>query len=190
MTPIQYGTFFVQKQPNALYSSVLDLCLSSSFVAVTPLFFIPALLYAWIHLSILLLVWPVNLQQFNLFQDTDIWDNLDEFSIMSMTCAVGILFTYVSMFTVDKLGRKVLLLLSIIVMGLCTFLISSCFIQYANEVSMKDHVTFMPLICVLVYMAAFSIGFGPIPWTMMCEIFPARIKGIYIYIFYISVHLK
>ena len=29
----------------------------------------------------------------------------------------------------------------------------------------------------MVYLASFSIGFGPVPWLMMAEIFPSRIRG-------------
>ena len=36
----------------------------------------------------------------------------------------------------------------------------------------------IPLIALVVYVVSFSIGFGPIPWLMMGEIFPSRIRGI------------
>jgi magnesium-transporting ATPase (P-type) len=35
----------------------------------------------------------------------------------------------------------------------------------------------IPLICVVLFIIMFSLGFGPIPWTMMGELFPAKIKG-------------
>ena len=37
----------------------------------------------------------------------------------------------------------------------------------------------IPLIALVVYVVSFSIGFGPIPWLMMGEIFPSRIRGIF-----------
>ena len=39
----------------------------------------------------------------------------------------------------------------------------------------------IPLIALVVYVVSFSIGFGPIPWLMMGEIFPSRIRGIFIF---------
>ena len=35
----------------------------------------------------------------------------------------------------------------------------------------------IPLLALMVYVVSFSIGFGPIPWLMMGEIFPSRIRG-------------
>lgn len=35
----------------------------------------------------------------------------------------------------------------------------------------------MPLTCLVVYVLSFSLGFGPIPWLMMGEILPAKIRG-------------
>ncbi len=36
---------------------------------------------------------------------------------------------------------------------------------------------YIPLIALVVYVVCFSVGFGPIPWLMMGEVFPARIRG-------------
>lgn len=35
----------------------------------------------------------------------------------------------------------------------------------------------MPLTCLVIYVLSFSLGFGPIPWLMMGEILPAKIRG-------------
>ena len=35
----------------------------------------------------------------------------------------------------------------------------------------------IPLMALMVYVVSFSIGFGPIPWLMMGEVFPSRIRG-------------
>ena len=35
----------------------------------------------------------------------------------------------------------------------------------------------IPLIALMVYVVSFSVGFGPIPWLMMGEVFPSRIRG-------------
>ncbi|XP_025209206.1 facilitated trehalose transporter Tret1-2 homolog [Melanaphis sacchari] len=90
---------------------------------------------------------------------------------------MGVLSTYVSTLVVDKLGRKILLLSSVVAMGICTFFIGGFF--YA-----KDHnydvssIGFIPLLSLCVFIILFSVGFGPIPWMLMGEIFPAQIKGI------------
>lgn len=35
----------------------------------------------------------------------------------------------------------------------------------------------IPLACLMCYVLCFSLGFGPIPWLMMGEILPAKIRG-------------
>lgn len=35
----------------------------------------------------------------------------------------------------------------------------------------------VPLTSLVVYVLSFSLGFGPIPWLMMGEILPAKIRG-------------
>jgi len=82
----------------------------------------------------------------------------------------------VSTLVVDKLGRKILLLYSIIAMGICTFLIGGFF--YAKDSNYDvSSIGFIPLLSLCVFIILFSIGFGPIPWMLMGEIFPAQIKG-------------
>ena len=36
----------------------------------------------------------------------------------------------------------------------------------------------IPLLALVVYVVSFSVGFGPIPWLMMGEVFPAKIRGV------------
>lgn len=36
---------------------------------------------------------------------------------------------------------------------------------------------FLPLVSLIIYVVGFSFGFGPIPWLMMGEILPAKIRG-------------
>ena len=35
----------------------------------------------------------------------------------------------------------------------------------------------IPLMALMIYVVSFSLGFGPIPWLMMGEVFPSRIRG-------------
>ena len=37
---------------------------------------------------------------------------------------------------------------------------------------------FLPLSCLCLFIAAFSLGFGPIPWLMMSELFSPEVKGV------------
>jgi facilitated trehalose transporter len=40
-----------------------------------------------------------------------------------------------------------------------------------------SHIGWLPLATFIVYIVAFSIGYGPIPWLMMGEIFPNKVRG-------------
>uniref|UniRef100_A0A2H8TYL1 Facilitated trehalose transporter Tret1 n=1 Tax=Melanaphis sacchari TaxID=742174 RepID=A0A2H8TYL1_9HEMI len=89
---------------------------------------------------------------------------------------MSVIATYVSTLIVDRLGRKILLLSSIIVMGICTLLIGGFFLMKANEQDVSS-IGFIPLVSMCVFIILFSLGFGPIPWMLIGEIFPAQIKG-------------
>jgi len=89
---------------------------------------------------------------------------------------MAVVSTYASTLVVDKLGRKILLLYSVVAMGICTFLIGGFF--YAKESHYNiSSIGFIPLMSLCIFIILFSIGFGPIPWMLMGEIFPAQIKG-------------
>ncbi len=48
---------------------------------------------------------------------------------------------------------------------------------FAKDVSELDPPGWIPLVALMVYVVSFSVGYGPIPWLMMGEIFPGRIRG-------------
>lgn len=49
---------------------------------------------------------------------------------------------------------------------------------YAKESgSDVTSVSWLPLASLVIYVLSFSLGFGPIPWLMMGEILPAKIRG-------------
>lgn len=87
-----------------------------------------------------------------------------------ITGVTNVVFTFVGMYTVDKLGRRVLLLagacsLALIygVMGLC----------YCFSVS-----GWPLLLLVLAAIAAYAMTLAPVTWVVISEIFPNRIRGL------------
>lgn len=110
----------------------------------------------------------------NLLQDSGYQEYSDQSSII--LGVMSVLATYGSSLIIDKLGRKTLLLYSIVVMAICTFLIGGFFCaKYYNYDT--SFIKFIPLFSLCLFIIMFSIGFGPIPWMMMAEIFPAQIKS-------------
>lgn len=81
--------------------------------------------------------------------------------------------TYVSTLLIDRAGRKILLITSGFVMAFCLTSLGIYFIFGQNNPSLA----MVPLACVAIYIIMFSIGFGPIPWMMVGELFTAQLKG-------------
>lgn len=97
------------------------------------------------------------------------------------TIIVGIMqviAVFVSSLVVDRAGRRLLLLPSIIVMTICTIILGGYF--YAKDTSPESvaHLGVIPIVSLSVFIILFSLGFGPIPWMMMGELFANDIKGI------------
>lgn len=78
--------------------------------------------------------------------------------------------TVVALFTIDRAGRRRLLLLSSCAMALGQFGLALAFFQPSPPAAA---VVALMLFCV----AAFATGLGPGVWVMLSEIFPTRIRG-------------
>lgn len=91
---------------------------------------------------------------------------------------VQVLATFVSVLIVDKAGRKLLLIISAVVMSMCTICLGVYFyLQRQDEASVAD-ISWLPLTSLILFIACFSLGFGPVPWLMMGELFSNEIKSI------------
>lgn len=101
-------------------------------------------------------------------------------SAETSTIVVGVIqviAVFISSLIVDKLGRKILLIASEIVMMLGAFVLG---IYYYLDYTSTDLSAFswVPLISVCLFILLFNLGFGPIPWMMMGELFSPQIKGV------------
>ena len=92
---------------------------------------------------------------------------------MTQTVLMGVInitFTLVAIFTVEKLGRKPLLITGSLGMALG-----------ALGVALADAVQGVPgivgVVSVMVYSASFMFSWGPICWVLISEIFPNTIRG-------------
>lgn len=90
---------------------------------------------------------------------------------------IQVVATFLSTLVVDKLGRRVLLILSDAIMFLTTLVLGVYFYLQHIEADVSN-ITWLPLLCICGFIFIFSIGFGPIPWMMMGELFSSTIKGI------------
>lgn len=82
---------------------------------------------------------------------------------------VNVVFTAVAIVTVDKWGRKPLLMTGSIGMAVGMFAISA--LAFNNIIGIST------LVFIIIYTASFMMSWGPICWVLISEIFPNKIRG-------------
>lgn len=97
------------------------------------------------------------------------------------TIIVGVMQVVATLFaslTIDKLGRRILLLTSALVMCICNIGLGVYFVLQENASPYLDAVKWLPIISMCLYIIAFSLGLGPIPWVLVGELYDQEVKGI------------
>jgi len=82
---------------------------------------------------------------------------------------INIVFTLVAIFTVDKFGRKPLLIIGSTGMAVGMFAIG--LLAYLHIIGVST------LIFIVIYSASFMMSWGPICWVLISEIFPNTVRG-------------
>ena len=83
--------------------------------------------------------------------------------------SVNLIFTVVAILTVDKFGRKPLMIIGSI--GMAVSMIALGFSFYMGVTGITA------LVFMLLYTAAFAMSWGPVCWVLLAEIFPNSIRG-------------
>ena len=150
-------------------------------------------------ISIILMVFVMAFQQFSgihvlaifagdIFKDAGF---INPQFIATMSNVASTIMTILSIFFVDLLGRKVLLLLSGSAMivgsfGLGTYFFTACsaantinttFLQATAASPCNNNFQWMIITFFVVHTVGFSIGWGTIPFIIQSELFPLRIRG-------------
>ncbi len=101
-----------------------------------------------------------------------IFESVGMQSPMMQTVLMGIInitFTLVAIFTVEKWGRKPLLIWGSIGMGIGALAFAICQVVTQQPV--------VSVVCIMLYSACFMFSWGPICWVLIAEIFPNTIRG-------------
>jgi SP family xylose:H+ symportor-like MFS transporter len=83
--------------------------------------------------------------------------------------AINMLFTIIAIFTVDRFGRKPLMIAGAMIMAISMLLLGFSFFA--------DQTGFIALLFMLIFTAGFAMSWGPVTWVLLSEIFPNSIRG-------------
>ncbi|CAG9862028.1 unnamed protein product [Phyllotreta striolata] len=91
---------------------------------------------------------------------------------------VQLVSSFLSSVLIDRLGRKILLIASGVGMVLSEAPLGVY--SYVNDTLHKDlsGVAFLPIVLLIVYMLTYNVGSGPLPWTIMGELYPSNVKSL------------
>ena len=101
-----------------------------------------------------------------IFESMGVSDNMLFTVIMGI---INITFTLVAVFTVEKLGRKPLLITGSVGMA-----IGALGVALSNVVTLP---AIVPVVCIMIYSASFMFSWGPICWVYIAELFPNTIRS-------------
>jgi len=88
--------------------------------------------------------------------------------------------TFVAMAVIDKVGRRILLMVSAVLMSLSVAGMA-VLVKYKTQAADATEVKafdWLPLLFVAVFVSAFSLGFGPVPWVIAGEIYSTEVANV------------
>lgn len=86
--------------------------------------------------------------------------------------AINVLATVLAMWLVDRVGRRPLLLWGLAPMAVALTVMSLA-LMFDSDGEIGDVAT---LVCLAVYIVAFAVSLGPLPYVLMSELFPAAVR--------------
>ena len=87
-----------------------------------------------------------------------------------ITGVANVVFTIVALYTVDRLGRRSLMLLGAGGLGIIYLILGTCFFFEVKG--------FFMVVLVVLAIGCYAMTLGPCTWVLLSELFPNRIRGI------------
>ena len=87
-----------------------------------------------------------------------------------ITGVANLVFTFVAIFTVEKLGRRALMLMGAGSLAGIYLVLGACYFFNVSGI-------FMVILCVTA-IACYAMTLGPITWVLIAEIFPNRVRAV------------
>ena len=87
-----------------------------------------------------------------------------------ITGIANVIFTFVALYTIEKWGRRTLILIGAGGLGLIYLTLGTCYFLEVKGLLM---------VCLVVAaISVYAMTLGPVTWTLLAEIFPHRVRGI------------
>ena len=87
-----------------------------------------------------------------------------------LTGITNLIFTFVAIYAVDRLGRKKLMLIGATGLAVIYFILGTCYWL---------HITgFFMVLLVVAAIACYAMTLGPVTWVLISEIFPNRVRAV------------
>jgi len=87
-----------------------------------------------------------------------------------ITGIANVIFTVVALYTIEKWGRRTLILLGAGGLGLIYIVLGTCYFMGMTGILM--------VALVVAAISVYAMTLGPVTWTLLAEIFPHRVRGI------------
>ena len=87
-----------------------------------------------------------------------------------ITGIANVIFTIIALYTIEKWGRRTLILIGAGGLGLIYLTLGTCYFMHLTGVMM--------VVLVVAAISVYAMTLGPVTWTLLAEIFPNRIRGI------------
>lgn len=94
----------------------------------------------------------------------------DLFFQIVITGITNVVFTFVAIFTVDRLGRRALMLLGAGGLGGIYLIMGLGYFCHVTGVAM--------MVLVILAIACYAMSLGPVTWVLLSEIFPDRVRAV------------
>ena len=130
------------------------------------------LLLIGVALAVLQQVSGINVIMYyapSIFKSAGFGDN----SALLQTAVMGLVnlsFAVIAMFSVDRFGRKPLMIIGAAGTGISLMLLAIAFITNSFH-------GYFVLFCIMGYLAFFGVSIGPVVWVIISEIFPNRLRS-------------
>ena len=87
-----------------------------------------------------------------------------------ITGIANVVFTFVALYTIEKWGRRTLMLIGAGGLGIIYFILGTCYFMGITGFAM--------VALVVAAISVYAMTLGPVTWTLLAEIFPHRVRGI------------